>query len=133
MYRFRKRERLTGKKTIEELFSKGNAFFSYPFRVFWRITETESVSLSRMAVSVPSRKIKKAVKRNLIKRRTREAYRLKRHVLLSVLTEFEKGAAILFLYTPSDILEYSKIEKGVEKAFEKIEAELRTKLSGRGK
>lgn len=124
MCKLRKSERLRGKKRIETLFSGGEAFFSYPFRVLWMETDPEADSPVKMVVSVSSRKFKSAVKRNLIKRRTREAYRLNKSALCSFLTENEKGVAVLFLYTPSAVLGYDVIEKGIVNATGKIERNL---------
>ena len=49
--------------------------FFYPFRVLYRTSDLKSDS-PQILISVPKRKFKKAVDRNVIKRRTREAYRL---------------------------------------------------------
>ncbi len=109
---------------IENLFSEGEAFFSYPFRVLWLETNENQDSPAKMAVSVSSRKFKRAVKRNLIKRRTREAYRLNKPTFSSFLIKNEKSIVLLFLYTPSDVLEYDVIEKGIVNAIGKIERKL---------
>ena len=58
--------------------------------------------VSRIVVSVPKRLFKRAVKRNLLKRRIREAYRHQKGLLSA-------PADILFIYTAPEVLPYEVI------------------------
>ncbi len=58
--------------------------------------------VSRIVVSVPKRLFKRAVKRNLLKRRIREAYRHQKGLLSA-------PADILFIYTVPEVLPYEVI------------------------
>lgn len=71
--------------------------------------------MSRILVSVPKRNFKRAVKRNLLKRRIREAYRLNK-ALLSTPTD------ILFIYTEREVLPFREIEQSLCSALCSIEA-----------
>ena len=69
----------------------------------------------RFAVSVPKKSFKRAVKRNLLKRRIREAIRLNRQSLPEGFC-----ADFLFFYRVGEVLEYADIEKAVVEAFSAI-------------
>jgi ribonuclease P protein component len=77
MQSFGKSERLSGQKLIDTLFSDGKSYVVPPFRIVWFKYEITGVFPVRLLISVSKKKIKKAVDRNLIKRRIREAYRKK--------------------------------------------------------
>jgi len=115
-YTFRKEERLRKEKLIQELFEKGISISLYPFKVLYQPNPTES-DYHQALFTAPSRQFKKAADRNKIKRRTREAYRIKKSSLL------ESPKLLLgFIYIAKKIEEYPLIEKAVEKAIQKLNA-----------
>lgn len=131
-HRFGKQHRLCGKKRIDRLFEQGQSFFAYPFRCVWMVTdegdapEEGDALCPQMLVSVGKKNHKRAVARNTLKRRTREAYRLNRRADLALIGG--RRLAVAFLYTPKEILEYAVIEHGVVKAL----AEIRKRLAPTG-
>ena len=70
--------------------------------------------LNRIMVSVPKRLYKRAVKRNLLKRRLREAYRLQKELLST------PGHDILFVYNSADIVDFSVIREEVASILQKL-------------
>ena len=114
---FPRRERLKSKKRIARLFEQGKSGFVYPVRyVLLDDSAEESVagkdrSLS-VLISVPKRHHKRAVERNLIKRRMREAYRLNKQALSGTLSG---PCALGLLYASGDVAGYPKIESAVKK------------------
>lgn len=66
-------------------------------------------------VSVPKKLFKRAVKRNLLKRRIREAYRKQKHNLA-----VEGGADVLFMYSTKEVLSYEDIYAAVGQAIDSI-------------
>lgn len=81
-FSFRKAERLSKEKDIQELFDKGSSFYLFPFKVITMPSEGPD-PFHQVLISVSRRNFKKAVDRNYIKRQIREAYRLNKHLLPS--------------------------------------------------
>jgi ribonuclease P protein component len=117
---FTKGERLCSKKLFAELFEKGNTFYSFPFRVVWIYSPATSSSPSQIAISVPKRVFKKAVDRNLIKRRIREAFRKNKHDLYNYLEQKERHIAFILIFKDVVISDYSKTEKDVLEMLKKL-------------
>jgi len=80
-----------------------------------------------MAVSVPKRLFKKAVDRNLLKRRIREAYRLNKSDLYNLVQRKDLKLILLIQYQHREITGYHAIEeallKGLSKLAEKLDAQ----------
>lgn len=115
-YRLSKSERLHADKLIKELFSEGSSFFLYPFKVQFFVKKDGGDGTSQVLFSVSKKKIKKAVGRNLIKRRMREAYRLNKALLSPV----PHGLSVGLIYVSSELIEYSEIEAKVKLALRKL-------------
>ena len=108
-----KRERLCGKTTIENLLAKGK-HGNVPGLRFLYVTNTGSET-NRIMVSVPKKMFKRAVKRNLLKRRIRESWRRQKHALA-----INGGTDILFIYPTKEIQSYEQIYDCVGQIIEKI-------------
>ena len=95
-----KTERLCGKTAVVGLFEHGKSLSAGCLRCKYMIRADEGPS--RIVVSVPKRHFKRAVKRNLLKRRLREAYRHQKDLL-------GPSVDILFIYTSTEVLPYETI------------------------
>lgn len=111
-FTFKKEERLSSKKQIEELFTKGSYFYLHPFKVIYLASP---VPPNQILISASARHFKRAVDRNKIKRRIREAYRLNKHILTS-----EKNWQIAYIYTPKEILDSKIISEKMILAIKKL-------------
>ena len=95
-----KSERLCGLKAVGELFQTGKSASAGCIRCKYLMRQDGEPS--RIVVSVPKRSFKRAVKRNLLKRRIRESYRRQKALL-------GPGVDILFIYTSAEVLPYEVI------------------------
>ena len=116
---FRKQERLTSLKTIEKLFTEGNVFVIHPYRVFWLRNEDQENCL-KIAISVPKKRFKKAVDRNLLKRRTREAFRTQKDELTETLQLNQLKLSVFLVYINDTIVEFSFLEKKILQVLQKL-------------
>ena len=122
LYSFEKKEKVTGKKRIDNLFENGSSFVSYPLRVvyFKENIQPESESLISVMVSIPKKRIKLSVRRNRLKRLIREAYRQNKSRLYDYCLENGIRCDIAFVYLKDEIVDYENIRKSVVKALETI-------------
>lgn len=112
---FSKEERLTGEKRIDALFAGGRQFFSYPFKVVWKLESYPGPCVPvRILFSVPKRQFRMANQRNLLRRRIREAYRLHKQELTSMIRTGNQ-LEVALIFTGKEILNYSQIEEKVRK------------------
>lgn len=112
-----KAERLSHQKRIDRLFAKGESFIAYPIRVvFCRREEADDDTPVSILVSVSKRKFKRAVKRNRVKRLTREAYRLHKALFFELVGETGQPLDIAFLFLKDQLPDYPEIQKAIIKS-----------------
>ena len=116
---FKKNEKLTSEKEIDLLFKSGKSSFIYPVKVIFITSRIQPIEC-KVLMTAPKRYLKKAVDRNLVKRRMREAYRLNAENLKNMLTEKNISASIAFVYASSKIIDYNDIEARMTKQIVKI-------------
>lgn len=120
---FRKAERLCSRKEISELFTSGNGFNVRPFRVVWLRASEDAPSHLRVVMSVPKRKLRKAVDRNLIKRRMREAYRKHKAELITLLESRDRNVNLMLVYQSAELMKYREIEEKIVLILQRLKAE----------
>lgn len=113
-FSLKKHEILRSKKNIEELFKNGSSFFLYPYKVFFIPNPT--AENNRVLFSVSKKNFKRAVDRNLIRRRMREAYRLNKSTLLDKQKE-TLSLSIGLIYISKFKLPYIDIENKLKQVF----------------
>jgi ribonuclease P protein component, eubacterial len=123
-YSFPKSERIFLQKEIDALFSEGSSFSSYPLRVIYVEKQPASGSRAAVLISVPKKKIRKAVGRNRIKRLIRETYRLGKPSLLHSLEDKNKSLLIAFIYVGDGLTDYPTMEAAMAKALKTLTGKL---------
>ena len=113
-YKFSKKEKLKSQKEIELLFKQGKSINQFPIRLIYKVKNEQNNVLINFGVSVPKKKIKLAVNRNLIKRRIREVYRLNNNDLKTKLYENQKEINMMVIYGSEQILSYKEIEEKIK-------------------
>ena len=117
-FTFGKEERLCSKKLFDKLFSNGTSFFVYPLKVIYVVTDHSGFSPVQSAFAVSRKIFRKAVVRNLLKRRMREAYRLNKHLLYQSIGD--QKLVMIFIYTGRETVGFIQIEKALKRALNMI-------------
>ena len=105
---FHKTERLNSKIIFDELITTGSTIKKYPFILVWKKLNVDQSYPIRIAFSVSKKRFPLAVDRNEIKRKIREAYRIKKS---DIYASINNNYAVLLIYTPKkkikkDLLNY---------------------------
>ena len=120
-----KSERISAQGRIDRLFQGGRVVVQPPLRSHYRLEEaSEGVPPISILVSVPKKYHKRAWRRNLFKRRIREAYRLNKCELSEAVAAAGKHLDIAFVYTTKEVIDYQTIENGVKKSLAKVHKHL---------
>ena len=112
----KKPEILRKKKSIQELFENGSSFFLHPFKIFY--LPLRDAQNNQVMFSVSKKHFKQAIKRNKIKRRIREAYRLHKSQL--TIDQHNIYYSIAIVYISKLVLPYQEIEKGILKGLRRL-------------
>ena len=95
---------------IEKLYRDGESAFLYPFRLHWMISPDPGKFHAQVLIAVPKHALKRAVQRNLVRRRIREAYRKNKSVLAEPFARRQRQLLIGITYSQKEILPYRLIE-----------------------
>ena len=114
-----KSERLSSLTAVRRLFADGASGFVYPFR--YMVLKSESTTPTvEVLFSVPKRNHKRANKRNTLKRRMREAYRLNNDALHAAIAEHGMEVDIAFVYSTKELLPYKTIKHAVRRILAEV-------------
>ncbi|MBU0489042.1 MAG: ribonuclease P protein component [Bacteroidetes bacterium] len=120
MFTFKKSERLCGTKQFAELFASGRSFVVFPYRIVFLEKEADNNPAVLFAVSIPRRRMKRAVDRNKLKRRTREVWRKNKADLIDHFTKHHKKCYVAFIYLENDLVSYQVAERKIKDAINRL-------------
>lgn len=121
-FKLYKSEKLCSKIEIERLYAKGTSLIAYPLRAVYLAVPADDTGhpvAARFLISIPKKRIRHAVGRVLLRRRTREAYRLNRELLAPVSSQ-GKTMLIGFNWVANDGRNYATIERSMRELLSKI-------------
>ena len=124
-YSFEKDERLSRLKIINQLFNSGNSLSLFPLKIHWMEVNENLNFPVQVLINASKKTIKKASKRNLITRKIKEAYRLKKHILYKDLRSLNKSIVLAYIYIGQEIVSYKEIEEKLSNSFKLILKELK--------
>jgi len=111
---FSKKERLSSKTLIDEVFEKGKKVKSYPFIATYLEINSDLKELEsqvRVVITVPKRKVKFANKRNRLRRQIKESYRLQKPEFYTQLKSKNTNLALFLIYIGKEKEDYGFIDK----------------------
>ena len=107
-----KEERLKSNLAIQELLKRGKAISRFPLKIYWDFSPDPLQKYPvRTAITVPKRKFRRAVDRNLMKRRLREAYRLHKNILYGTLDQHQQKIQLIILLLSDEFIPFDQLEK----------------------
>lgn len=119
--RLYKSEKLCSHTAVGQLFGgEGNSTIAYPLRAVFRFHEPQGEAPAQFLITIPKKKIRTAVGRVLLRRRTREAYRLNRELLYPSLRKAGVAVDIAFIYLSTDKAPYEVIEAKMKELMGRI-------------
>lgn len=119
-FTFKKEERLCNKTELDRLFQEGQSTFVFPFRYLFNLSKSPQQYPVKVVFSVPKKSFKQAVKRNLIRRRMKEVYRLNKHSIYQDLEERGMQLSLMIIFVDKEIPSYQKVEKSLKKGLNKV-------------
>ena len=108
-YKLNKDEKLCSRTAVNLLFDEGQSMMAFPLRAAYRL-RPQGEHPVQFLITIPKKRIRRAVMRVTLRRRVREAYRLtRRELLLPELLRTGQGVDIAFVYLDSNPAPYSVI------------------------
>jgi ribonuclease P protein component len=109
---------------IQLLFRTGRSFFVRPFKVVYLYDPDGAEKTVQVLVTVSKKNFKKAVKRNEIKRKVREAYRLNKFLLDDVLKQPHGNLVLGLVYTGNTAPDTEEVREKIIRALERLKMEI---------
>ena len=121
--RLYKTEKLCSKIEIDKLYREGTSVIAYPLRAVFLVVPPRPDKRqvpARFLISIPKKRIRHAVDRVTLRRRTRESFRLNRHLLYPTATSHNVTVLIGFNWLAQRSYDYAAIERRMQELLTRI-------------
>ena len=119
-HKLNKDEKLCSRTAVNLLFDQGKSLMAFPLRAAYRL-RPQGEHPVQFLISIPKKRIRRAVMRVTLRRRVREAYRLsRRELLVPELLQSGLGVDIAFVYLDSHPAPYDVIHEKMTALLQRI-------------
>lgn len=122
MQTFTKSERLCSKVILDKVFETGKIIVVPSFKLIWLKADEAEEQPVQIVITVPKRNFKRAVDRNLLKRRIREAYRKNKSMVYAKIKD--QTFYLMLIYTGKEMMEYKSAEEKIIKLLQRLIPEI---------
>lgn len=106
--KFKSYERLKSKKNIKNIFHYGIKYYIGCIKIIYiKLPYNNNNLYNKICIAIPKNKIKKAIDRNLLKRRIRHIFRENKNIIINNKNIYY----IIFIYIKNKIYTFQKIKK----------------------
>lgn len=109
-YSLDKTHKLCSGRAIDRLFAEGKSQVAYPLRMVYAPSLRSEGRPVQFMITIPKKRIRKAVGRVLMRRRIREAYRLNRGLIAD-----DCRADVAFIYIANEPTPYALVERKMQR------------------
>lgn len=118
-----KKELLSSKKSIQSIFDNGLTIKAYPLFISFEVVDSKHSEI-KVLFSVSKKRQRLAVRRNGIKRKLKESYRLNKLPLREFILKEGLSLNLMIIQVTGDKVPYSTIEKKMIKGLSKLKESL---------
>lgn len=119
-YSFSKNERIKSNKEISRVFKNGIFLFSDHISLCYKEISNTKSEYNKIAVSIPKKQFKSAVKRNKLKRQIKEVYRLNKDIINSFSEQYSLYYNMVFVYNSKKIIPYQAVKDQITGLLKKM-------------
>ena len=123
-YSFSKNERIKSNKEISRIFNCGIFLFSEHISLCYTGSSDINPTYNKIAVSIPKKYFKSAVKRNKLKRQIKEVYRLNKNITNTVSELSSEYYNMVFVFKSKKLIPFQAVKEQVTSLLKKMAGQI---------